>query len=211
MKTDALIDLLARDAGPAPRQPWALWLAAAALVGMVVSAMAATAVIGLIPRPMFSTPAPWMKLAYAAGLAAFAAWWVARMGRPGASAAMPARGLATVVMLMTTAGVLALLAEPFGERLLAWLGHSAPLCPWNVLVLSLPTLALVMWRLRQMAPTRLRAAGFAAGVLSGAIGAAGYALACTETSPAFVASWYTLGIAMAGGVGALIGPRVLRW
>ena len=39
----------------------------------------------------------------------------------------------------------------------------------------------------------------------------GYALACTEASPAFVAVWYTLGIIVTGAVGALLGPRVLRW
>jgi hypothetical protein len=28
---------------------------------------------------------------------------------------------------------------------------------------------------------------------------------------AFVATWYTLGIGLAGALGALLGPRVLRW
>jgi hypothetical protein len=28
---------------------------------------------------------------------------------------------------------------------------------------------------------------------------------------AFVATWYTLGIAATGALGALLGPRLLRW
>ena len=67
------------------------------------------------------------------------------------------------------------------------------------------------WALRGLAPTRPRAAGLAAGLLAGAVGATGYALSCSELSMAFVAIWYTLGIALAGGLGALLGPRLLRW
>ena len=51
----------------------------------------------------------------------------------------------------------------------------------------------------------------AAGLLAGSVGAFGYALSCPEASPAFVAAWYTLGIVITGGVGAALGPRVLRW
>jgi hypothetical protein len=39
----------------------------------------------------------------------------------------------------------------------------------------------------------------------------GYALACPEVSLTFVAIWYSLGIALAGVLGAFLGPRVLRW
>jgi hypothetical protein len=80
-----------------------------------------------------------------------------------------------------------------------------------VLLLSLPALAAALWALRGLAPTRPRAAGLAAGLLAGGLGAAGYALSCTELSPAFVAVWYSLGIALAGGLGASLGPWALRW
>jgi hypothetical protein len=80
-----------------------------------------------------------------------------------------------------------------------------------VLALSLPALAAALWAVRGLAPTRPRTAGFAAGLLAGSVGAIGYALSCAEASPAFVALWYTLGIALTGAVGAVLGPRVLRW
>jgi len=78
-------------------------------------------------------------------------------------------------------------------------------------ILSLPALAGALWALRGLAPTRPRAAGLAAGLLAGGLGAFGYALSCTELSPAFVAIWYSLGIALAGALGAALGPRILRW
>jgi hypothetical protein len=80
-----------------------------------------------------------------------------------------------------------------------------------VLVLSLAALAGSIWAVRGLAPTRPGAAGFAAGLLAGSLGAFGYSLSCPEASPAFVAIWYTLGIAFTGAVGAALGPRVLRW
>jgi hypothetical protein len=89
--------------------------------------------------------------------------------------------------------------------------RAAPTCPWSVFLLSLPALAATLALLRQRAPTRLRAAGAAAGLFAGALGAAGYALSCTEESAAFVAVWYTLGIVLSTALGALLGPRVLRW
>ena len=58
---------------------------------------------------------------------------------------------------------------------------------------------------------QIRAATAIARLFAGALGAAGYALACTETSPGFVAAWYSLGIGLTAALGAIVGPRVLRW
>jgi hypothetical protein len=41
--------------------------------------------------------------------------------------------------------------------------------------------------------------------------ALGYSFACPETSLTFVAIWYTAGIVLAGLVGRVLGPVVLRW
>jgi hypothetical protein len=211
MKTDALIELLARGAGPAPRAVAARrWVPVAAL-GLAVSALLALSLIGPIPAPMFSTPVPWIKLAYAGAFAAAAGWLTARLARPIAHVGAPRGALLTVLGAMGLAGLLAWLATPGNERMLALLGQSWLSCPWNVLAFSLPTLAGSLWAVRGLAPTRPRAAGFAAGLFAGAVGAFGYALSCPEQSAAFVAVWYTLGIGLTGALGALLGPRVLRW
>lgn len=211
MKTDTLIDLLARGAGPAPRALAARRLSPAALGGLVLSTGLALALFGAIPAAMFATAVPWSKMAYAAALALAAGWLTARLSRPAAPLARPRLATLAVVLAMAALGLVSFLAAPAGTRLQALLGNSWLSCPWTVLMLSLPALAAALWAVRGLAPTRPRAAGFAAGVLAGSVGAFGYALSCPEASLAFVSVWYTLGIALTGGMGALLGPKVLRW
>ena len=211
MKTDTLIDLLARGAGPAPRALAARRLSPAALVGLLVSAGAAIYWFGAIPAGMFATAVPWTKMLYAGALALAAAWLTARLSRPAASVMWPRRALWAVLIVMALVGATSLMSLPSGGRLGAVLGHSWFSCPWSVMALSLPALAGALWAVRGLAPTRPRATGFAAGLMAGSVGAFGYALSCPEASPAFVAVWYTLGIALTGAVGAVLGPRVLRW
>lgn len=211
MKTEAWIELLARDAGPAPRALVAKRLTPAVAVGLLASACASVAVFGLIPRSLFGTPVPWTKLAYAAALAMAAGWWAVRLSLPGASHGRPGRVALGVVMVMAAVGLMSWLSRPAAERLAALLGHSWQSCAPSVLAVSLPALAAALWALRGLAPTRPRVAGFAAGVLAGSIGAMGYSLSCPEASAAFVAVWYSLGILLTGGLGALLGPRALAW
>jgi len=211
MKTDALIDMLARDAGPAPRALAARRLSPAAAVGLLVSAVIAIAWFGAIPAQMFATAVPWTKMAYAGTLALAAGWWTARLSRPAAPIAQPRRVTVLVLLAMAVVGGVSLASTPAGTRMHAVLGESWSTCPWSVLALSLPALAASLWAVRGLAPTRPRAAGFAAGLLAGSVGAFGYSLSCPEASPAFVVIWYTLGIAFTGAVGAVLGPRVLRW
>ncbi len=211
MKTDALIGLLATGAGPAPRAVAARRLVPALGVGLLASALGAVFGIGLIPADLFANPAWWIKISYAAMLALTLGWLAARLARPVARLSGPGGAVWAVAGVMALLGVLQLVAAEPDARMTALMGSSAALCPWRVLVLSVPAMAGAFWALRGLAPTRLRLAGFVAGLAAGAVGATGYALACGETSMTFVAVWYSLGIVMAGGVGALLGPRLLRW
>lgn len=212
MNTDAWMDMLARGAGPAPRAVVARRLTPAAVGGLLASAVLALALLGPLPAALFATPAPWIKLAYTAALALAAGWLAARASVPAASLARPRRAVLGVLLCMAALGAAAItFGTAPGQRLEALMGHSWLQCPWNVLALSLPALALAFWALRGLAPTRPRLAGFAAGLWAGAMGAFGYALACPEASPAFVAVWYTLGIVLTGAVGWALGARLLRW
>ena len=65
--------------------------------------------------------------------------------------------------------------------------------------------------MKGLAPTRLRWAGAAAGLLAGAGGALVYALHCPEMAAPFIGIWYLLGMLIPTTIGALVGPRVLRW
>lgn len=211
MRTDELVAMLARGAGPVPRAAAARRLAPAVVAGAAIASLASIAVLGVVPASMLYGPALWTKLVYAALLAAAATWCVARLARPGADDAGAWRAIGAAVVAMVAVGAVDAMATPAGARGAALLGHSWSSCPWSVLALSLPALALAIWALRGLAPTRPRRAGLAAGLLAGALGAAGYALTCPEQSLGFIAIWYTLGIALAGGLGALLGPRTLHW
>jgi len=211
MKTDDLIGLLATGAGPAPRAVAARRLAPVMLGGVAASALLAVSVIGLVPTTLFADAAWWTKFSYVAVLAVALTWPFVRLARPVGQMRAPWRLVGAVVAAMALLGSWQIVQAASGARMSELLGHSWVVCPWNILLLSLPALAGALWALRGLAPTRLRAAGLAAGLLAGAVGATGYALSCTELSMTFVAVWYTLGIALVGALGSLLGPRLLRW
>jgi hypothetical protein len=50
-----------------------------------------------------------------------------------------------------------------------------------------------------------------AGLLSAGLAATIYASHCTDDSPLFVATWYTLSVALVTAIGALVGSRVLKF
>ena len=211
MKTDHFIDMLSRGAGPAPHGVVARRLSPAVVAGLLVSIAVAIGWFGAIPLTMWATAVPWGKLVYALALAGAAAWLTVRLSRPAAPWHLARTAVLLVMGAMTLVGLASLWLAAPSDRLGALLGDSWLVCPWRVIALSLPALAAVLWAVRGLAPTQLRAAGWAAGMLAGAVGAAGYSLSCTESSPAFVAVWYTLGIVLTGWMGAVLGPRVLRW
>ena len=211
MKTIDLIEALARGAGPAPRRAAARRLLPAGLVGTAISLSIVTAWIGQSPLDHQPAASLAMKFAYAGAFAIAAAWLAARLSRPAARATPAGVLLAVVFAAMAAFGLLSIRELPAADRIGHLLGYSWTVCPWAVLGLSLPGLAATLWAMRGLAPTRPRTGGWAAGLLAGACGALGYAVGCTEQAASFVAIWYTLGILLTGALGALIGPRVLRW
>ena len=77
--------------------------------------------------------------------------------------------------------------------------------------MSLPLLVAALFGLRHGAPTRPAIAGGVAGMLSAGLAATIYASHCTDDSPLFVATWYTIATALVTALGALMGPRVLKF
>ncbi len=211
MKTDVLIEMLARGAGPAPRAAVARRLVPMMVLGMIASSLLALLVIGPLPSVMFLTPAPWIKLVYALLLAGAASVLTARLARPIARLQAPRAAVVAVIAAMALLGAVALGLTPEEDRISAVLGQTWLMCPWLLMGFSLPSLAGVFWAVRGLAPTQPKKAGFACGLLAGAIGAAGYSLACPESSTTFVAVWYTLGIGLTALLGRALAPRWLRW
>jgi hypothetical protein len=213
VRTDDLIDALASDAGSDKRPPPRRLAAVAGLGALAALAL----VLGwLHARPdlmqamrggMF-----WMKASYTAVLGAAGYLAIERLARPGGSGR---RGwiLGGVVLgLFALAGVIQAMMSPDIQMALRMLrGHSWNVCSRNILTLSLPMLALGLWTVRGMAPTRPTLAGFATGLFSGGVAATVYGLHCPEHTFTFVALWYSLGVLLTATLGALIGRWALRW
>jgi hypothetical protein len=211
MKTDALIASLASGAGPAERVFIGRRLFLAMFAGLILCSAISLGVRGLVPGAMWSGPALWTKLAYATALAAGSAWLLHRLVYPGQRAVLPYRLIAVIGLAMAGIGLVSIARVPAGEQLTYILGKSALVCPWAIPLLSVPVLGAVLHLTKQFAPTDLRRAGLAAGLVAGSIAAIGYALSCKEEAIGFVAIWYSLGILLSAGLGAALGPRLLRW
>jgi len=213
MKTDELVDLLAQgDVAVDPQAP--LRRAALALaLALVVSLALMAGVLGVLPqlaeyatRPMF-----WVKAGFALALAAAAGLAVRRLARPGMPLGRVGAAIAAPILALWLLAALVLLRAAPGERQTLLFGETWADCPINIAMLSAPVFVASLWGLKGYAPTRLRLAGAAAGLAAGATGAAVYALHCPELAAPFLAVWYVLGMLVPAALGALIGPRVLRW
>ena len=213
MRTDDLIRTLATGAGPAERSAASQRYAIAIGVGMlgalaiVVAGLGVNANLAMIAKlPMF-----WVRAIFAASVAATAFVALARLARPGvpigrASFAM----VAPIFGMWALAAAVLIVAEPMMRSSLV-LGSTWQTCPLNITVASIPALVALLWAIRGLAPTRPVMTGATAGRLAGGIGALVYTLHCPELEAPFLGVWYVLGMAIPSVIGALLGPRILRW
>jgi hypothetical protein len=212
METDQLIRTLAADSMQRAR-PVGLTLALALLSAAPVSAAMFFLGLGIRPDVMTAMHSPFFDLKFAVTLAlAIPAIVVSlHLSRPEASL----QGWAW--LLAIPAGLL--LAGVAGEMMLPQrlpamtrlVGSNSRICLTAIPLLSLPLLAAALIGLRHGAPTRPAVAGAVAGLLSAGLAATLYASHCTDDSPLFVATWYTIATALVAAVGALAGSKVLRF
>lgn len=213
MKTGSLIALLARGPVAADAVPPERGLAAAVGFGLVIAAATMLSLLGTRPDLVRATLQPmfWLKIAFPVTLALAAFVATARLARPGERARLAGVAGAATCALVWAMALASLAAVPAAERGALVAGSTALPCVVSIVLLSLPLFAAASFALRAQAPTRLRLAGAAAGLLAGAVAAAVYAWHCTEMALPFLAVWYALGMALPAGLGALVGPRLLRW
>ena len=213
MDTERLISSLAREATPVRRHAVGRRVTLGAAGGALVTAVLVVVVLGLrsdLAQAMHGFSF-WMKWAYTVSLGLVAITATMRLARPTGDSLRPLWPLAVPALLLTGIGVGELARTPVQQWLAMWLGFSWRVCPWLVLTLSVPIFVGLLWSFRALAPVRLRAAGGTAGLAAGAWAATIYCLHCPEVSALFVLTWYSLGIALAALMGALLGPRLLRW
>jgi hypothetical protein len=213
MQTDELIRFLANGVEPVAadttRRRVLRALGAAVPVTMFVMLLA----LGVQPAlaEVATLPMFWFKLVLPLVLALAASTALVRLGRPGARLGRVPWLVGLSVLAVWIAAGLDLGMRPPGQRLLAVLGGTWEMCSLAIAGLSVPVFVASLWALRGLAPTRLRLAGAAAGLLAGAVSAFVYAFHCPELAVPFIAVWYVLGIAIPGAFGAAFGPRLLHW
>jgi hypothetical protein len=213
MKTDALIEHLARDVRPVPRNGRVMRLSGGILAGGTVTVIVIALALGIRPDLSLAMRGHtfWMKWAYTISLGIGAMLMTARLAQPEAVRLSRFWPVAVPFALLAIIGAIEMAHAPQRTWMTMWLGQSWKICPLLLLLLSGPIFTGLLWSFRRLAPTRLRAAGATAGFAAGAWAATLYCLHCPEVSAIFVLTWYTLGMALAAGVGALLGPRLLRW
>jgi hypothetical protein len=90
------------------------------------------------------------------------------------------------------------------------IGSNSRICMTAIPLMSLPLLAGSLIGMRHGAPARPALAGAIAGLISAGLAATLYAAHCTDDSPLFVITWYSIATALVVAVGALAGAKVLR-
>jgi hypothetical protein len=212
METDQLIRTLAADNAHRAR-PVGFVLTLALVAAAPVSVAIFLAGLGVRPDVMTAMHNPFFDLKFAVTLAlAISAIAVSlHLSRPEASL----RGWAW--LLLIPAGILA--AGISGEMMMPQrlpmmtrlVGTNSRVCMTAIPLMSLPLLAAALFGLRHGAPARPAVTGAIAGLLSAGMAATLYASHCSDDSPLFVATWYSIATAVVAAIGALAGSRVLRY
>lgn len=210
MKTDDLVAALAADNRPLGR-PLSLSLLIVTLAGSVFSLIGFATVLGTRPD-LAEALATWrfdLKLTVVALAATLATVECIRLTRPTARpSALPAV-IAGVVI--AAAAALELAVSPSDTWAPKMAGQYALVCLMAIPLLALAPLAALLYAMRFGAPVSPVGAGAMAGLSSAAIAATLYATHCTDDSPLFVGTWYTIAALLVVGLGALCGRRILRW
>ena len=212
MDTDQLIKTLAADNSHRAR-PVGFTLMLALLAAAPVSLLIFFAELGVRGDVMTAMRNPFFDLKFAVTLAlAISAAAVAlHLSRPEASL----RGFGWYLFIpagLLVAGIGGEMMMPQRAPMMTRLvGNNSRYCLTFIPVISLPLLVAALIGLRHGAPARPALSGAIAGMLSAGFAATLYASHCTDDSPLFVATWYTLATALVTAVGALAGSKFLKY
>jgi hypothetical protein len=212
METDQLIRTLAVDNAHRAR-PVAFVLTLALLAAVPVSVAMFFAGWGVRPDVMTAMHNPFFDLKFVVTLAtAISAIAVSlHLSRPEVSL----RGWGWLLLIpagILLAGIGSEMMMPQRLPMMTRLvGSNSLICLTAVPLMSLPFLAAALIGLRHGAPARPAVAGAIAGLLSAGLAATLYASHCTDDSPLFVATWYSIATALVTAIGALAGSRMLKF
>jgi|SRR5581483_4342572 len=213
MKTDQLIDMLSTNVEPVRSGQFRRILAWVLIGGGVAAFCVMLTTVGLRTEPAGVSQLSFLglKLLFTLSLVGIGAMWLERLMRPGGKTQKLVALTVLPFLVVGIAGGVALTVE----RPMTW-GRMIFGMNWATCLLCIPLFAVVpfallIWALRRGAPTDLKRTGAMAGLVAGALGATAYAFHCPGDSVPFIAVWYGTLVALCALVGAMLGPRLLRW
>ena len=203
VRTEQLIGRLAAEVGATSRRPRLRSVAGRLALGSVVSAIVVLLILLTLFGGTHSGHGGRLTILVSLGAAL-------ALSRPEAArTALPVWVPAAIIFALGIATELALV--PRGEWFARMVGGSPLACFLSVFALSLPVLAGALWALRAGAPAHPRRSGAVAGMLAGGVTAALYLLHCPGDSLLYALAWHVPAMLAVIGLGAALGPRLLRW
>jgi len=209
--TDDLITRLSADLKPVRPMAMQRLLIGALLLSAILAVIAMLMLLGMRAdmATATGTMAYWTKFAYTLALALLGLAATMVLARPDGRTRWPWLG---AIVLLGTLLILAVVQLARADDMMPLImGASIRRALIYIPILSLPVLLGTILALRRLAPRNVTLAGFAAGIMSGGTGAWIYTFACDEAGMMFLALWYTLAVAIVGGIGAVLGRFLLRW
>ncbi len=210
MKTDELISMLSADT--LPRITVQQRLMRALPAAMLVSTLALIGAWGIRPDIAAALgSAAVLKHVLPLGLVALAGAVAVALVHPAMPVMrrMPVLGVFGAILFCVFA--LALSRQGLSGLTDALVTPSLLVCLLSIPVLATPFLVAALWALSAGAALRPHLAGAAAGLCAGGAGAAIYALYCDQDAILFVLPAYFAAILVVALIGALAGPRALKW
>lgn len=213
MKTDDLVTMLATGVGAVEANIAGRRYSAAIGFGSTGAMLMMVMFLGLRAdlQEAIYLPKFWVKFGFVACLMAASLLLMLRLSRPGSQIGKVPAGLVVPVLSMWGIAAAVLFNADPAQRVRLFLGNTWAVCPFLIAMLSVPVFAGVVWATKGLAPTQLRLAGAAAGLLSGTTGALVYCLHCPEMEAPFLGVWYLIGMLIPAAIGALSGRFLLRW
>jgi hypothetical protein len=212
MDTNELIKALAADTRPPAASLSSVWWGAA---GFAIALAAAVFFALLGPRPDIAaaaeTPRFLFKFVVTITLAVSAFGLARALSRPGETWRKALPYLAAAPALMAMAVIVEIFVLPPDTWSGKWVGTNSINCLTYISLIGIGPLAIFLLALCHGAPTKPALAGAVAGLVAGGIAATFYAAQCTDDSPLFVATWYTIAIAGLALLGAAAADRFVHW
>jgi hypothetical protein len=213
MKTNDLIAMLSANTEAVDRKLVVRTISIALAAGAVVAVGSALVALGL--RTGLTTDHALIfliaKLAFAIAIVGVAAIYLTRLTRPGGELKTPSILAAIPFVAIALLAAISLGTAPSSHWDKMIVGDQWLECLLSIPIIAIAPFAIIIWAVRQTAPTDLVRAGAFAGLIAGGVSAMAYALHCTDDSLPFVAVWYGGTIVLCTLAGAILGPRLLRW